>query len=226
MTAASCQFFSRKTALWLGLAGILGSLMLFSGDMLFYFNGDQTDVIANMAVVAPQRITLSGLTALFAAWLYLLGAGQVYYAFQPATRWLRLPVFLSFASIMVAYGIVHGAYVAIATAAQIATQTGSDPHALAQQAISANLALRTVTYVPFAIFTVLFIAGIWMKQTHYPRWMILFSPIIPFLLDGPISSHLHGAIKIIIAGGYLNLILLLFFTASTLALALNSQNND
>ncbi len=127
MTAASCQFFSRKTALWLGLAGILGSLMLFSGDMLFYFNGDQTDVIANMAVVAPQRIILSGLTALFAAWLHPLGAGQVYYAFQPAARWLRLPVFLSFASIMVAYGIVHGAYVAIATAAQIAAQTGSAP---------------------------------------------------------------------------------------------------
>ncbi len=132
MTAASRQFFSRKTALWLGLAGILGSLMLFSGDMLFYFNGDQTDVIANMAVVAPQRIILSGLTALFAAWLHPLGAGQVYYAFQPAARWLRLPVFLSFASIMVAYGIVYGAYIAIAA------QTGSDPHALAHQAISAN----------------------------------------------------------------------------------------
>ncbi len=33
-----------------------------------------------------------------------------------------------------------------------AAQTDSDPHALAQQAISANLALRAVVYIPFAIF--------------------------------------------------------------------------
>ncbi len=45
-----------------------------------------------MAAVSSQRIILSGLTALFAAWLHLLGAGQVYYAFQPAARWSTSPL--------------------------------------------------------------------------------------------------------------------------------------
>jgi hypothetical protein len=226
MTDAPTNCISRKTAIWLGFAGILGSLIMLSGDMLFYFNGEQTDILANMATVSPQRIILSGLTALFGTWLYMLGAGQVYHAFQPARRWLRLAIFLTFASIMIAYGIVHGAYIAIATSAQNASALGGDIHATTELAIAANNALRTVTYIPFAIFTILFIPAVWLKHSHYPRWIILFHPIIPFLLNDVITSRLDGSLKAIIGGGYLNLILLLFFTASTVALWLNREQRS
>ncbi len=68
------------------------------------------------------------------------------------------------------------------------------------------------------IFTVLFILAVWQRHTRYPRWMLLFSPVIPFTLNGFVISLLDGKWKTIIGGGYLNLILLLFFTASTVAL--------
>jgi hypothetical protein len=221
MNMHSTHCIARKTALLLGISGILGSLTLLAGDMLFYYNGSQTDLIANMAAVSSQRIILSGLAALFATWLYVLGSGQIYYAFQPARRWLRLSVFLSFAAIMIAYGIVHGAYIAIATSAQNAAGLGLDPRALTELAIAANQALRQVTYLPFGIFTLLFIPAVWMKKTFYPRWIILFSPIILFLLNGVITNNLTGKLKTIIGGGYLNLLLLVFFSASTIALWLN-----
>ncbi len=226
MTDLSSHCINRKPALWLGAAGALGSLTLFAGDMLFYLDGDQADVIANMAVVAPQRIIISGLTALLAAWLYMLGAGQIYYAFQPARRWLRLAVFLSFAAIMIAYGVVHGAYVAIAISAHNASLMGKDPHAFTDLSLAVNNALRTVTYVPFALFTLLFIPAVWLKRTHYPRWLLFFHPIIPFLLNGVIVEHLVGKWKVIIGGGYLNLILLIFFTASTVALWRQHSSKD
>jgi hypothetical protein len=212
------DLISPVTALWLGFSGILGSLVLFSGDMLFYYHGAQTDLVANMSVVSSTRIIVSGLSALIAAWLYTLASGQLYFAFQPAKKWIRLTVFLSFLAVMIAFGVVHGAYIAIATSAKNATALGVAPEDLTELAISANNALRLLAYIPFGIFSLVFIIAVWKKNTYYPRWIILFSPITPFLLTDIVVGRLDGEIRTIIGGGYLNLILLLFFSASTFAL--------
>jgi len=45
-----------------------------------------------------------------------------------------------------------------------------------------------------------------------------FFPLIPFLMQGFICKIVSGNIQIIICGGYFNLILAVFFTASTIAL--------
>ena len=220
------DLISSTTALWLGFSGILGSLVLFSGDMLFYYHGTQTDLVANMSVVSSTRIIISGLSALIAAWLYTLASGQLYFAFQPAKKWIRLTVFLSFLAVMIAFGVVHGAYIAIATSAKNATALGVAPDSLTELAISANNALRLLAYIPFGIFSLVFIIAVWKKNTYYPRWIILFSPIIPFLLTDIIVGQLAGEIKTIIGGGYLNLILLLFFSASTFALWRTRQKTE
>lgn len=212
------EFISLKTAIWFGIAGVLGGLVLFAGDMLFYYNGAEQDLMKNMSLASDQRIIASTVTALIAAWLYTLGSGQIYYAFQPAKKWVRLVLFFSFSSIMITYGVVHGAYVAIATSAKISVEMGLQPGALTTLAVEANDMLRNIAFVPFGIFTVLFIPTVWMKLSHYPRWMIVFCPVIPFLLSDVIIGSLQGELKVIIYGGFLNLILVLFFTASTIAL--------
>ena len=63
------------TTTWLrltGLAGILGGLLLFAGDMRFYYNAFSLDIRGNMAHASDLRIDLSALPALSATWLYLL----------------------------------------------------------------------------------------------------------------------------------------------------------
>ena len=65
-----------------GIAGMLGGIILFIGDMLFYYSPNSTDFLQNMAVTSDARIIASGVCALLTSWLYLLGAGQVYYAFK------------------------------------------------------------------------------------------------------------------------------------------------
>ena len=223
----SNQIISRKGALWLGVCGILGSLVLFTGDMLYYYRGDETDLLANMSAVTDERIIISGVLALIAAWLYVAGSGQVFYAFQPEKASIRWFVFASFVMIMVAYGIIHGAYVAIATSAQIAGEMGLPPGDLTELAVAVNQALRYLVYLPFAVFTIGFTISVWRKRTYYPRWMLIFSPIVPFLLKGVIVGSLEGKMKVIIGDGYLNLILLLFFTSSTIALAFfENQGSD
>jgi len=208
----------KNVALWLGVSGILGGLVLFAGDMLFYFNGEQTDYVSNMGQVSDGRIIASGICALIAAWLYTLASGQIYYAFQTARKWVRLTLFFSFAAIMITYGVVHGAFVAIATSARIAVELGMSADAYTSLAVTANNALRLLAYIPFGVFTLLFVVTVWQKQSCYPRWVILFTPAIPFLLSGVITESLDGAWRVIIGGGFLNLILIVFFASSTLAL--------
>lgn len=212
------NLINSKTAFWLGISGILGGLILFAGDMLFYYNGDETDYMVNLANSSDQRIIASGVTALLAAWLYTLASGQIYYAFQPAKKWIRLSVFFSLAAIMITYGVVHGAFVAIAVAAKNAAQLGMPANSMVELAIAANDALRNIAYLPFAIFIVLFIPTVWKGHTHFPRWIILFCPIVPYLFQGIIVPMLTGKWVIIVGGGYLNLILVLFFSATTIAL--------
>jgi len=211
MNYHSSNLISQKVAIWLGISGILGSMVLFAGDMLFYYNGAQTDFISNMSVASSERIIISGICSLIAAWLYTLALGQIYFAFQPANKWTRLTVFLSFLAVLISFGVVHAAYIAIATSAKNAAELGIPPSSFTGLAISANNALRYVAYIPFGIFSVLFATTVWAKSTYYPRWFILFSPIIPFLFTDTIIGNLEGEMKVIIAGGYLNLILLLFF---------------
>ena len=218
MQTNSSQLVSHKVAIWLGILGAIGGLVLFAGDMLFYYNGAETDLMKNMALASDQRIIASGVAALIATWLYVLGAGQVYYAFQPAKKWVRLTLFFSFLTIMITYGVVHAAYIAIATSAKISVELGMEASALTRLAVDANNMLRYIAYVPFGIFTVFFTFTVWIKASYFPRWVILFSPVIPFLFADVIIGSLQGEIKAIISGGFLNLILVLFFTASTIAL--------
>ncbi len=226
MNHHSNNLISPLTATWLGFSGILGSLVLFFGDMLFYYNGAQTDFISNMSIVSSERIIISGICSLISAWLYTLASGQIYFAFQPAKKWIRLTVFLCFLAVMISFGVVHAAYIAIATSAKNAVELGVTPYALTGLAVSTNNALRFLAYIPFGIFSILFVTTVWAKNTYYPRWLILFSPIIPFLLTDIIVSNLEGEIKAIVGGGYLNLIVLLFFCCSTFALWLKKKKAD
>ena len=208
----------KKNLQLLSLCGILGGLILFAGDMLFYYRSGSNDLLFNMGHVPGWQIKLSAVTALLATWLYLLGVIPVYRAFKPAPSAVRNVVSLSFAGIVIIYGIVHAAYVAIAVSAKTAVQYGLDMEATTELARNTNNLLRLFAYPLFAVLSVFFIRAVWKRQTLYPRWMIWFFPLIPFLFQGFLSQILTRNTYTIVIGGYFNLMLVTFFTASTIAL--------
>ena len=209
------------TKFWLrttGILGILGGVFLFAGDMLFYYNSSSENIFQNMATVSDLRIILSGITALFATWFYLLGLLPVYYAFSPASKVAKNIVIISFASILTAYGIIHGAYIAIAASAKSAVQNGLDIDTTVALAIKANNILRLFVYPSFAVLSVVFIYQVLKRKTLYPKSIIFFYPLIPFIFMPILNKVLSGTAKIIIVGGYYNIILIIFFSASIITL--------
>lgn len=202
----------------LGVFGILGGLILFTGDMLLYYDPVNMNLKRNMGNASDFRIIASGVCALFAAWFYMLGLGQVYYAFKTTKPIFRNGMLISFGGILISYGIVHGAFLAIATTAKLATEHSLDINEAVLLSEKANEILRLFVYPLFGILSILFISQVWKRKTLYPRWIILFFPLTPFLIEDLVTQYLQNNIWIIIKGGYLNIILVIFFTASTIAL--------
>ena len=202
----------------MGLSGIIGGLILFAGDMLLYYDQTNPSLNQNMGNASDFRIKASAVTALFATWFYLIGVGQIYYAFKPTRTILKNIIVACFSSILIAFGIVHGAFIAIATSAKLATEHNIDMQSATLLAIETNNIMRLFVYPIFAILSLVFITQVWKRKSLYPRWIILFFPLIPFLLQDLICKYLPNNVWIVIYGGYLNLILITFFTASTIAL--------
>ena len=168
-----------------GVLGILGGITLLTGDMLFYYDPVNSNLLENMGNASDSRIIYSAVTALLAAWLYMLGVVHVYQAFIQTKPIIKNTILICFAAITISYGVVHGAFVAIATSSKLAIENNLD--------LNDSVALAN-------------------------EWIILFFPLIPFLIQDFICNNLTGNIWIIVCGGYLNHILIIFFTASTIAL--------
>lgn len=212
----------RNNSTWLrtsGIFGLLGGLILFAGDMLFYFNQESTDLVGNMSQVSDLRIKASAVTALLASWCYVLGLPHLNFACSPAKPAIRKGIVIGFGGIFIAYGVIHGAFVAIAAAAKLANENQLDLHQSIALAREANDVLRLFVYPIFAVVSLLFITQVWKGKTRYPKWILLFYPLTTLILfELVISKLLSGPAWTIIMGGHFNLILVLFFAASTVAL--------
>ena len=208
------KFWSRL----FGIFGIMGGLTLFSGDMLFYYDPLNTNLYENMGNASDSRIIISTITALIASWLYVLGSIHVYQAFKQTKPIIKNLVLFCFAAISIAYGVVHGVFVAIATSSKLAVENDLNLNQATLLAVEANNILRSIVYPIFGLLSILFITQVWKRKTLYSRWILLFFPLIPFLLEDVVCKNLSGSISIIICGGYLNHILIIFFTASSIAL--------
>jgi hypothetical protein len=201
-----------------GVIGILGGITLLTGDMLFYYDPLNSNLFENMGNASDSRIIYSAVTALLAAWFYMLGVVHVYQAFIQTKPIIKNTILICFAAITISYGVVHGAFVAIATSSKLAIENNLDLNDSVALANEANNTLRLIVYPIFGLLSILFITQVWKRKTLYPRWIILFFPLIPFLIQDLICNNLTGNIWIIVCGGYLNHILIIFFTASTIAL--------
>lgn len=201
-----------------GVFGIIGGIVLFSGDMLFYYDPINTNLYENMGKASDSRLIGSTISALIAAWLYVLGSAHVYQAFITSKTVIKNLIFACFVAISVSYGVVHGAFMAIAASSKLAIVNNLDLNQAVTLAVKANNMLRFIVYPIFGLLSFLFIVEVWNRRSSYPRWIIFFFPLIPFLLQDFICKNLSGSISIVICGGYLNLILIVFFIASSIAL--------
>jgi hypothetical protein len=202
-----------------GIAGILGALITATGDLLYQHipHSKQTPV-EKMASLTQTRLVAAGILGLVGSWLYLLSALHIYYAFLPVGAGFALAASFSFAMVATAYGSAHAAYYAIGSSAKVAKDNDLDVESAGKMGAALFSRIVLITYIPVTVSMLLMFYGILSRRSAYPLWMVIFLPVIPYLLRTPILKILRGRAHELIRDSFDNFVLLVFFVISTIVL--------
>jgi len=171
-----------------------------------------------MSRLPQSRLLNSGTVGLIGCWFYTLAAMHLYLAFRPAGEIFAFVLLFAFSAVMIGYGIGHTAYFAIAAGAQVAAQAESNVEEGGKMGNVLFQRLIYITYVPVVISSLMMLYGIVAGRSLYPRWMIVFLPIIIYLLKAPVVRVLKGRIRELVNDSYDNVVLSVFYLISTVVL--------
>ncbi len=201
---------------WFGISGILGSLLFILGDLLYnHIPGSHKNPAEKMSSLPESRLLNAGTLGLVGCWLYTLASAHIYIAFQPVGTTFAFVVAFAFAAVMICYGITHTAYFSIASGAHVAVRLGSEADLGGKLGNVFYQRLVYITYIPVAIASLMMLYGIVAGRSMYPRWMVVFLPVLIYLLKTPALRILKGRPREIVNDSYDNIVLLVFYVIST-----------
>lgn len=200
------QPLSRKMLLCLGA---LGAALMYAGDMLLYAGSGATDLsplglAPAMAGTSYSRLALGGHMGPLASLLYAAGFFGVARLLRPGHHILQWLVLVLFCLAMLYGGAYHSHYPHLAF-------TAANPYMLDRTAGYINLLALGAT-VPMACASVLFIYAVLRGFTYCSRAMALLTPL-PLFLCGAALQHLPEPLLLPLAGGWNNLLFIIFFLA-------------
>ena len=211
------------TAIWVGLAG---ALLMFAGDMLLYYTPEDflygpksskaekiEAIIDVMKRLPAKRVMAAGMIGPIAAFLYCVGFYHIVCISNEQSHALAMASFLLSCFGIITGGAYHShcAYLGL---------LGEDKYREALHIVSKYFQkLPLILYAGegagFLLLLVLIVTG----NTLLPRWMFLISPGVLFLLK-PIVGRLPKGIRIIVSGGWTNLISVIYYAALLIILSI------
>ena len=211
------------TAVWIGLAG---ALLMFAGDMLLYYTPEDFSygpkssseekinaIIDVMKGLPSKRVMAGGMLGPVAAFLYCVGFYHIVLITNEQSHTLALAAFL-----LSCFGIITGgAY--HSHCAYLGLLGDDRDRAALNTAAKYFQKLPLLLYAGEGIGFLLLIFLIVTGKTALPRWMFLLSPGILFLLK-PIVGRLPKGIRIIVSGGWTNLISVIYYAAVLIAVSI------
>ncbi len=161
-----------------GLVGLLGALLVGGGEFLLQFSPDGGYADPEyrwMASIPVSRLTLGHFLAILSAPLYLVGYWHLGQMLKPGgVRAARLVTLMGGYGFMVgAVWIGQRAFLGV-TARAIAD--GSAAPDLLHTMAGLNEPLVNVLRIVMVVVSLIWIVQIARGHTHYPRFMVLFSP--------------------------------------------------
>ena len=210
------------TTVWVGLAG---ALLMFAGDMLLYYTPkdfgygpkssakERINAVVDVMKGLPRgRVTVGGMIGPAAAFLYCVGFCHIVLIADERARALAMTAFLLSCFGIVAGGAYHShcAYLGL---------LGGDANREALETVLRYFQkLPLLLYAGEGIGFLLLIFLIGTGKTVLPRWMVLLSPGALFLLK-PVVGRLPKGVRIIVSGGWTNLISVIYYAAVLILLS-------
>lgn len=198
----------KKKLLLTGLIGILGSLLMYAGDMLLYFSTDPIfDYRKILSTIPQQRLLLGGLLGPLSAFFYFIGFYHLSLAIKPIYSKRRIAFWGSLCLSMTFGAAYHSHFSHLGYMASLNFQQGFD-------LIYNNISYYFIgVFVPMLIASLIMIEAILSNKTYYPKWMICFMPGILIFVGEPFK-HLPQPYYVLISGGWYNLMYILLLSVS------------
>lgn len=190
--------------------GILGSVIMFAGDMLLY--GDlahaqmtQEGILATMRRLDSARLMAGGAVGPLATFLYCFGFYAVCSMVRPEHPRLRLVLFSLFCLGAFYGGAYHSHYPHMAF-----VPPAAHPDAPMPAVAYANL-MGLLTFAPWVAASLLYAYAVLRKMTYFRRHLALVAPFFLSLLN-LVVIHLPPPLLIVIAGGWNSILFTVFFS--------------
>ena len=202
------------------LIGLLGSFLMFLGDMILYYDPNDYDgrdtinsIIGIMKNVSTKRLYLGGLLGPISAFIYCIGFYHIVLSCQENYLSLACFVFLINIFGMILGGSYHiqCAYLGLLSRYE---NKGAFDEFLKFLKFQAKIVFGTMAIANIGT-TLIILFGF----TVFPRWQALFTPIFLLTLT-PLAGRLPKGLHMIIRGGWFNLIYFIYY----LSLLINYTN--
>ena len=207
------------------LSGIVGSLLMFLGDMLLYYepvSGLDYNSVARMGTMPIKRLIAGGLIGLFASIFYIIGGYFFYLIFNSANKILAKFLFVSFAIMFVFAGSFHAMFPYLGFVGRLPESLQSQQLIFIKTYL--NL-IKTLMNVCGIFGTLILFYLVIFKKSLYPKWMLLLTPILLILMAGFVKDYIPYPFGAIVYGGWMNLCFMLFFIVCLIHFRKKSINN-
>lgn len=200
--------------------GLLGSILMFAGDMLLYFTPGAYDMDGTlrpymriMRDVPARRVRLGGALGPVSAFLYVLGFAGLTLTARGEMDWLVWLAAALLAFALICGGAYHAQYVYLSVIAKAGREELYD-----EVADNIMFVMRFATVPMYLGFVVLGVA-IALGQTVFPTWFVVLTPVVTSFL-GLVWMRVPRPARCILFGGWSNLVFTIMFAAMVLALRL------
>lgn len=221
---------SRRCLLLTAGAGLVGAVLMFTGDMLLYGHiGSGAEFINRYKTVITQastlRLYLAGALGPLAAIFYLIGVYHLYLRLSPARAVVRILTSLAFAAMFVIAGAVHAVWAAYALVLRAVAQGQATAELETVMRAYLDLVYRIAEVVGYPCALLLFVLVL-MRRTTYPRWSAVLNPGL-IMVASSLLVFLPSPIGAPVVGGLFNLAFVVFFTLSlaTTPLAITEKDD-
>lgn len=203
------------------VVGFIGAFLMFCGDMLLYYDphdfnyepGDSFEVkmkaiLEIMVRVSPKRLMAGGLLGPIAAFLYCIGFYHIVVISNENVKIVAMIAFLLLCLGIIAGGAYHSHCAYLGLLPRFLTEDKINE--LKSVFMDYFKKMLFVLYFGEGIGYILLIILIITKNTLLPRWAFVCSPLCLMALK-PIIGRLPKGIRIIISGGWSNLISVIYY---------------
>lgn len=199
--------------IWFLVIGLVGSLLMFSGDMALYYSkddfvsdGTMWPVINIMKNVSKGRLYYGAMIGPVSAFVYCVGFYHIV-KMMTVNSWIGWVGFLAGSLGIIMGGAFHSHWVYYGRLAKL------DDKAALEEVLAFCKLIHTVSYFIIGIGYFVILVVMAGGFTIMPRWIAIFSPGILFLVT-PALRKLPKGFHMVIGGGWSNLIGVIYYTVT------------